>query len=66
MMLKNLLKLKNTVIRVQTDAEPISMTCKEALESGIVPNKFVAYYLGILTEFYEKTALTSQKVDLEN
>jgi len=29
------------------------MTCKEAVDSKIIPNKFVAYYLGILTEFYE-------------
>ena len=54
-------EVENTVIRVQTDAEPISMTCKEALESGIVPNKFVAYYLGILTEFYEKTGIDVSK-----
>jgi glycyl-tRNA synthetase len=54
-------EVENTVIRVQTDAEPISMTCKEALESGIIPNKFVAYYLGILTEFYEKTGIDISK-----
>ena len=54
-------EIETTVIRVQTDAEPISMTCKEALESGIVPNKFVAYYLGILTEFYEKTGIDISK-----
>ena len=54
-------EVENTVIRVQTDAEPISMTCKEALESGIVPNIFVAYYLGILTEFYEKTGIDISK-----
>ena len=54
-------EVENTVIRVQTDAEPISMTCKEALESGLVPNKFVAYYLGILTEFYEKTGINISK-----
>ena len=54
-------EIENTVIRVQTDAEPISMTCKEALETGTVPNKFVAYYLGILTEFYEKTGIDISK-----
>jgi glycyl-tRNA synthetase len=54
-------EIENTVIRVQTDDEPISMTCKEALESGTVPNKFVAYYLGILTEFYEKTGIDISK-----
>ena len=54
-------EVQDTVIRIQTDAEPKSMTCKEALESGIVPNKFVAYYLGILTEFYEKTGIDITK-----
>ena len=54
-------EIQDTVIRIQTDAEPKSMTCKEALESGIVPNKFVAYYLGILTEFYEKTGIDITK-----
>ena len=54
-------EIENTRIRVQTDTEPISMTCKEALESGTVPNKFVAYYLGILTEFYEKTGIDVSK-----
>ena len=33
------------------------MTCKEAVDSKIIPNKFVAYYLGILTEFYEKAGV---------
>jgi Glycyl-tRNA synthetase (class II) len=37
------------------------MTCKEAVESGVVPNKLVAYYLGILTEFYEKTGIDITK-----
>ena len=46
-------EIQDTVIRVQIDSEPVSMTCKEAVESGTIPNKFVAYYLGILTEFYE-------------
>jgi glycyl-tRNA synthetase len=41
--------------------EPVSMTCKEAVESGVVPNEFVAYYLGILTEFYEKTGIDITK-----
>ncbi len=54
-------EIENTVIRVQTNDEPISMTCKEALETGTVPNKFVAYYLGILTEFYEKTGIDISK-----
>jgi glycyl-tRNA synthetase len=54
-------EIQDVVIRVQTDADPVSMTCEEAVESGIIPNKFVAYYLGILTEFYEKTGIDITK-----
>ena len=54
-------EIQDTVIRVQTESEPVSMTCKEAVETGVIPNKFVAYYLGILTEFYEKTGIDITK-----
>ncbi len=54
-------EIQNTVIRVQIESEPVSMTCKEAVESGVIPNKFVAYYLGILIEFYEKTGIDITK-----
>jgi len=54
-------EVQNTIIRIQTDTKPVSMTCKEAVESKTIPNKFVAYYLGILTEFYEKTGIDVTK-----
>jgi glycyl-tRNA synthetase len=54
-------EIQNTIIRIQTDAEPVPMTCREAVESKVIPNKFVAYYLGILTEFYEKTGIDVTK-----
>ncbi|MDH3515730.1 MAG: glycine--tRNA ligase [Nitrosopumilus sp.] len=54
-------EIQNVIIQVQTDTYPVSMTCKEAVESGIIPNKFVAYYLAILTEFYEKTGIDITK-----
>ncbi len=52
--------VQDTVIRVQLD-ELKEMTCKEAVKSGTIPNKFVAYYLGILAEFYEKTGIDMSK-----
>ena len=54
-------EIQDVVIRVQTDADPVSMTCKKAVESGIIPNKFVAYYLGILMEFYGKSGIDVAK-----
>ena len=50
-------QVQDTVIRVQLDDKLKEMTCKEAVESSTIPNKFVAYYLGILAEFYEKTGI---------
>jgi len=54
-------EIQDTIIRVQIDSESKEMTCKEAVESGTIPNKFVAYYLGILSEFYEKTGIDITK-----
>ena len=59
--MENFSEIEKTVIRIQTDSELLTMTCKEAVESTIIPNKFVAYYLGILTEFYEKTGIDISK-----
>ena len=37
------------------------MTCKEPLESKILPNRLVGYYLGLLVEFYQKTGIDTNK-----
>lgn len=53
-------EVKDTILRIQKDepgARPEAMTCGEAVGSGAVPNEFVAYYLGLLAEFYEKTGI---------
>ncbi|HEY8111132.1 MAG TPA: glycine--tRNA ligase, partial [Candidatus Nitrosotenuis sp.] len=54
-------EIQDTIIRIQVDDEVKPMSCKHAVESGIIPNKFVAYYLGMLTEFYEKTGVDITK-----
>jgi len=54
-------EIENTKIPIQVDNEVKFMTCKEAVDSKIIPNKFVSYYLGILTEFYEKAGIDIQK-----
>ena len=55
------IEVQDTEIRVQIDDKPKKMSCKEAVESGTIPNKFVAYYLGILIEFYDKTGIDISK-----
>jgi len=59
--MENFSEIQNTIIRVQNNSELIALTCKEAVEVGIIPNKFVAYYLGILTEFYDKSGIDISK-----
>ena len=55
------LEIQNTKIPIQVDDEIKIMTCKEAVDSKILPNKFVSYYLGMLAEFYEKAGVNIQK-----
>ena len=50
-------EIENTEIRIMVGDTIKAMTCKEALDSGVLPNKLVAYYLGLLTEFYQKTGI---------
>jgi len=50
-------EVENTPIRIMIDDTIKSMTCGEAVDSGMVPNKLVAYYLGLLVEFYQKTGI---------
>lgn len=59
--LERFVEVKDTVIRTQIGSEIKEMTCKEAFESGTIPNKLVTYYLGLLNEFYEKTGINIKK-----
>ncbi|HYL66867.1 MAG TPA: glycine--tRNA ligase [Nitrosopumilaceae archaeon] len=54
-------EVENTEIRIMVENEIKTMTCKKALDAGILPNKLVAYYLGLLIEFYQKTGIDVTK-----
>ncbi|OLD31873.1 MAG: glycine--tRNA ligase [Thaumarchaeota archaeon 13_1_40CM_2_39_13_2] len=54
-------EIKNTKINILVGNDIKKMTCQEALESKILPNKLVAYYLGLLVEFYQKTGIDTNK-----
>jgi len=54
-------EIQDTEIRILVNDEVKALTCKEAVDLQIIPNKFVAYYLGILAEFYEKTGIDMKK-----
>ncbi len=50
-------EVENTQIRIMVNDTIKSMTCREAVDSGVIPNRLVAYYLGLLVEFYQKTGI---------
>lgn len=50
-------EVQNTKIRILVDNAIKEVTCNEAVTSGILPNKLVAYYLALLLEFYQKTGI---------
>jgi len=54
-------EVENTEIKIMVGDTNKTMTCKEALDSGILPNKLVAYYLGLLIEFYQKTGIDTKR-----
>ncbi len=54
-------EVENTELRIMVEDNIKTMTCKQALDSGILPNKLVAYYLGLLIEFYQKTGIDVRK-----
>lgn len=54
-------EIENTIIRIQIEDEIESISCKEIVESGKIVNKFVVYYLALLTEFYEKAGVDVTK-----
>ena len=54
-------EIQDVVLRIQEEDGLKKTTCKEAVECGMIPNKIVGYYLGILSEFYEKTGISMEK-----
>ncbi|MFQ6025372.1 MAG: glycine--tRNA ligase [Nitrosopumilaceae archaeon] len=59
--LESFSEIENTKLGILIDDDLKTMTCKQALEAGILPNKLVAFYLGLLTEFYQKTGIDMKK-----
>jgi glycyl-tRNA synthetase len=56
-------EVRGTTLRLFKDGDPAvtTLTAEEAIAKGLVPNKLVAYYLALLTEFYEKTGVDITK-----
>jgi glycyl-tRNA synthetase len=56
-------EVKDTILRLFKDKDPsiTVVTAEEALAKGLLPNKLVAYYLALLTNFYKKTGIDIEK-----
>ncbi|MDE1830641.1 MAG: glycine--tRNA ligase, partial [Thaumarchaeota archaeon] len=54
-------EVENTVLHIMVDDTIKPMTCRQAYETKIVPNKLVAYYLGLLAEFYQKAGIDTSR-----
>jgi glycyl-tRNA synthetase len=56
-------EVKGTTLRLfkDGDSEITAVTTEQAIAKGLVPNKLVAYYLSLLTQFYEKTGVDVTK-----
>lgn len=43
---------------------PTEITCKEALDSGLISSKLIAYYLSLIQQFYEKAGIPRESIRL--
>lgn len=51
-------QVANTKLNIDPgDGSVKSTTCSGAVDLGLLPNPFIAYYLGLLAEFYAKTGI---------
>lgn len=50
-------RVKDVTLRIDNR----EITCSEAVDDGVLPNEFIAYYVGILTEFYQKTGISMER-----
>jgi len=46
------------------EEKPMEITCRDALNSGLISSKLVAYYLALIQQFYEKVGLAREKIRL--
>jgi glycyl-tRNA synthetase len=50
-------EVQDTILTIDEGTKISKVTAREALKSKIIPNKLIAYYLSILSEFYERTGI---------
>lgn len=53
--------VKDIVLRIFDGNVVQEFTCEQAVDKGIIPNKLIAYYLALLSEFYSKTGIDMKR-----
>lgn len=54
-------EVANVQIRIYDGTTTREMTCKEAVESKIIANRTIAYYIALLSEFYSHTGIDMKR-----
>jgi glycyl-tRNA synthetase len=54
-------ELKATKLNIQEDNSSHEISAQEALEKGLLPNRLIAYYLALLSQFYSKTGIDMKR-----
>lgn len=52
---------KGTNLIIDVDSQVYELTSEDAVKKNLVPNKLIAYYLSLLSLFYEKTGIDMKK-----
>ena len=54
-------EVADTVIRIHEDGRTAETTCAEAVDSGAIANRTIAYYVALLSEFYARTGIDMEQ-----
>jgi glycyl-tRNA synthetase len=54
-------EVKDTILRIYDGNAIQELTCEQAVNNDVIPNKLICYYLALLSEFYSKTGIDMKR-----
>ena len=54
-------EVKTTTLNILDETSSQEVTAQDALDKGLLPNRLIAYYLAILSQFYSKTGIDMRR-----
>ena len=54
--------IENSVLRLLINDQIREITCSNAIEENLIPNKMIAYYLAIIQQFYEIVGIDRESI----